>query len=74
MLKDKVEKYIHIDNEDLLEDLNALYIDSRYPGDMGLLPSGKPTQQEAKEFYDFAKQIFNEVGELLDVTIEDIRK
>ncbi|MBL4785883.1 MAG: HEPN domain-containing protein [Cohaesibacteraceae bacterium] len=55
MLKDKVEKYIQINNEDLLEDLNTLYIDSRYPGDMGLLPSGKPTQLEAKEFYDFAK-------------------
>lgn len=73
MLKDKVEKYIHIAHEDLLEDLNSLYIDSRYPGDMGLLPSGKPTQLEAQEFYDFAKQIFNEVCKLVNVTIDDIR-
>ncbi|MEA1981992.1 MAG: HEPN domain-containing protein [Campylobacterota bacterium] len=73
MLKDKVEKYIQISNEDLLEDLNTLYIESRYPGDMGLLPSGKPTHEEAKEFYDFAKQIFSEVCQLVNVTIEDIR-
>ena len=74
MLKDRVQMYIEIDNEDILEDLNALYIDSRYPGDMGLLPDGKPTQVEAKEFCIFAKQIFDEVCELLAITIEDIRK
>ena len=30
------------------------YIDSRYPGDMGLLPYGKPTLEDAKEFHEFA--------------------
>ena len=73
MLKDKVDKYIQIDEEDLLEDLNTLYIDSRYPGNMGLLPSGKPTHEEAEEFYKFAKQIFNNICELVNVTITDIK-
>jgi len=41
MLKDIIAEYITIHNEDVLEDLNTLYIDSRYPGDMGLLPDGK---------------------------------
>jgi HEPN domain-containing protein len=44
---------------DLLTDLDALYIDARYPGDLGLLPDGKPTLANAREFYDFARKIFN---------------
>lgn len=44
--------------EDYLHLLDELYIESRYPGDFGLLPSGKPTQQDAQEFYDFAKSIY----------------
>ena len=72
MLKDLVAKYISIENENILEDLNTLYIDSRYPGDLGLLPNGKPTLKEAKEFYDFANNIFNEVCDLLEITINDL--
>ena len=33
------------------------YIDSRYPGELGLLPDGKPSLEEAKGFYEFAKNI-----------------
>jgi len=73
MLKDKVEKYLTIDNEDLLEDLNTLYIDSRYPGDMGLLPSGKPTLEEAQEFTHFANQIFQEICDLLHINLIELQ-
>jgi HEPN domain-containing protein len=45
-------------NEDILIDLDDLYINTRYPGNFGLLPDGKPTLEEAKEFYDFALNIF----------------
>ena len=41
----------------LLQKINDLYIDSRYPGNLGLLPNGKPEVAEAKEFYEFALQI-----------------
>ncbi len=44
-------------NEDSLDSLNQLYIDARYPGDMGLLPDGKPSAKEANDFYQFAKMI-----------------
>ncbi len=71
MLKDRVEKYLAIDNEDMLEDLNTLYIDSQYPGDMGLLPSGKPTLKEAQKFTLFANQIFQEVSSLLNIKLEE---
>lgn len=42
---------------DLLYRLNELYVDSRYPGEMGLLPEGKPTKEEALQFCDFAEKI-----------------
>ena len=41
----------------LLQKINDLYIDSRYPGNLGLLPNGKPEVAEAKEFYEFAVRI-----------------
>jgi HEPN domain-containing protein len=47
---------------DLLTDLDALYIDARYPGDLGLLPDGKPTLENAHDFYDIAGKIFNLVN------------
>ena len=37
--------------------LNEIYIDSRYPGDLGLLPDGLPTKEQANEFIEYAKEI-----------------
>ncbi len=73
LLKSMVECYITIDDETILEDLNELYIESRYPGDMGLLPHGKPTLEDAREFYDFAKEIFERVCILLDISFQEIK-
>lgn len=73
LLKSMIEPYITVSDEDILEDLNELYIDSRYPGDMGLLPNGKPTLEDAKEFYAFAKDIFAQVCTLLDISIDEIK-
>ena len=53
--------------DDLIQLLDTLYIESRYPGDMGLLPYGKPTLKDAKEFYDFAQKLFDDVCQKLDV-------
>jgi HEPN domain-containing protein len=39
---------------DILIMHDQLYIDSRYPGEMGLLPGGKPSLSDATEFYRFA--------------------
>ncbi|RME57845.1 HEPN domain-containing protein [Candidatus Parcubacteria bacterium] len=53
-------KYVSIDIDiDLLTTLNDLYIDSRYPGNLGLLPKGKPSIADAQEFYELAKHIYN---------------
>ncbi len=46
-----------------LTDLDDLYIDSRYPGEQGLLPGGKPTVEDAEEFYRIAKYLYEGIKE-----------
>ncbi len=54
-----VYEYIDIFvNEEILSAFDDLYIDSRYPGNFGLLPYGKPTIEDAKEFYELAEDIY----------------
>ncbi|MFO7761666.1 MAG: HEPN domain-containing protein [Thermodesulfobacteriota bacterium] len=58
-LSGKVEPFIENEmDESLLKTLDLLYIGSRYPGDFGLLPDGKPSLQEAREFYSFAEKVY----------------
>ena len=45
---------------------DSVYITSRYPSDIGMIPTGKPTHQDAKEFYESAKKIFDEISKLID--------
>ncbi len=71
-LYNSLEKFIEIDYEQL-ELINELYIDSRYPGDMGLLPNGKPTVEDAKEFYDFASMIFRKVCIILEIELSEVQ-
>lgn len=51
--------------EDYLHLLDELYIDSRYPGDFGLLPNGKPSLEDAQEFYQFAKSVYAIIEKIL---------
>lgn len=60
-------------NITIVNKLDKLYMDSRYPGDMGLLPYGKPTVADAKEFYDFAQGIFNDVCDILEIDKTEIK-
>jgi HEPN domain-containing protein len=65
-LKSIVSKVINFDfDEDLLGLLNTLYVDSRYPGDLGLMPNGKPTLKDAKEFDALAIKVYKEVRAFL---------
>ena len=45
-------------DEDLIIALDSLYLESRYPGEFGLLPEGKPTLKQAQMFHDFANKIY----------------
>ena len=68
-----IEDIIEIDYSHL-ELINELYIDSRYPGDMGLLPHGKPTLGDAKEFYEFAQNTFDKVCKILEIDKREIMR
>ena len=68
-----VENQIEVD-EELLRLVNELYIESRYPGDMGLLPHGKPTIEDAREFHTFARNLFEQVCNLLEINKDTLRE
>jgi HEPN domain-containing protein len=51
---------------DTLDKLDKLYIDARYPSDLGLLPYGKPTLGNAKEFYNFAIEVYEKTKKFLE--------
>ena len=45
-------------DEDLLAIINDIYLESRYPGEIGLLDDGSmPTTEQANKFFAFAKDI-----------------
>ncbi len=46
-------------NEEILSAFDDLYIDSRYPGNFGLMPYGKPVLEDAEEFYALAEYIYD---------------
>lgn len=56
-----LQQYLTIEDKDMLDELDKLYIDSRYPGDLGLLPNGKPSIEKVNKFYEFAKEIYKSV-------------
>lgn len=58
-----IEDFFSIDNPGLLDTIDTLYIESRYPGNLGLLPDGKPSLDEAQEFYNFALDIVKTIKE-----------
>lgn len=49
-----------------LDALDSVYTSSRYPGEMGMIATGKPSPTESKELYESAKKIF----EIIYRTIE----
>ena len=56
---------VDVDME-VLTDLDDLYIESRYPGQLGLLPTGKPTLDDAKEFSQVARRIYEQIEQQLN--------
>jgi len=65
-LKSIVSKVKDFDfDEDLLGLLNTLYVDSRYPADLGLMPNGKPALADAYQFNTLAVKVYKEVRSFL---------
>lgn len=61
-----IQEYLIVDDKDMLDELDKLYIDSRYPGDLGLLPNGKPSMEKVRKFYLFAKNIYNAIKKKIE--------
>jgi HEPN domain-containing protein len=49
-------KDLEID-EDLLSVINETYLEDRYPGELGLLPDGMPSNKQVHDFLEFARDI-----------------
>jgi len=56
---------LEVDKE-ILTDLDNLYIESRYPGELGLLPNGKPTRDDAQRFHHFAQSLYEQIKRILE--------
>lgn len=53
-------------DEEVLYDLNRIYIDSRYPAMTGLTPYGRPEISDAAEYLGFSENVFNKILLILD--------
>lgn len=59
-------------DEDMFDKLDKLYIDTRYPSELGLMPFGKPTIEDARYFYKFAQDLYNKIKSFLENRSNDI--
>ncbi len=57
----------------LIEKMDKLYIDARYPGELGLLPDGKPTMADAHQFCACARSVHEQVEKALGSGPKDCR-
>jgi len=65
-LYDAISEYLDFElDECLLEKKDAVYTETRYPSDVGMLPDGKPSLSAAKELYEFADYIYNNTIKLM---------
>ena len=62
-LRNQTEQYISLKIESvLLNQLNELYTDARYPSDFGLLPGGKPPKELSQKMYGLAQEICDAIA------------
>ncbi|MCL5280014.1 MAG: hypothetical protein M1376_08925 [Planctomycetes bacterium] len=52
----------------LMEKMDKLCIDARQPGALGLLPDGKPTRADAREFKACAPSIYGQTKHALNLS------
>lgn len=60
LLFNKIRNFINFEVDlNALEKINEVYLDSRYPSEIGLLPYGQPSTKDTIEFVNFAKEILS---------------
>ncbi len=61
-----VKEQVEVNVEELtLAEISDIYIEARYPLELGLLPHGKPSVEDAKRFHEIAKTIYNDIVSFL---------
>ncbi len=69
LIKDRLAVEI---NELVLKEISDVYIEARYPGELGLLPYGIPTIEDVKRFYNVAQMVYSNTQEQLSQLEDDI--
>jgi HEPN domain-containing protein len=61
-----VRNYCKLDIDmQTLEEISEVYIDSRYPSELGLMPYGSLSVERASEFYNEAKNIYEQIKKIV---------
>jgi HEPN domain-containing protein len=60
LMPDAIKESLNI-SLDHLSGLSDIYIDTRYPSDLGLLPTGLPTKEDAEEIFQIASDIVQKI-------------
>lgn len=63
---------LEVDDE-RLDELNQIYLDTRYPADFGTLPNGTPSSKKAESFKVFADSVYKQVKKIIDDFRDDSR-
>lgn len=58
-------------DETELEMLDNVYTSSRYPGEIGLLSTGKPTLKESKDLYNIALKIYSIIVQSIETETDN---
>jgi HEPN domain-containing protein len=57
LLPGELKHELNVDEDNLLK-INEVYIESRYPSELGLLPSGFPTKEQAELIFEISSSIY----------------
>jgi len=58
-------------DEDVLDEMNQIYIEARYPSDFGLLPGGPPTGEIVERFITLATELYRFAERALGKTTQE---
>jgi HEPN domain-containing protein len=74
-IKNKLEEEVDTINikieEEIIDQINQVYIDTRYPADFGLLPEGNPSKEKIEKFIEEAESIYNQSEKIIEEYKDD---
>ncbi len=70
LLPEEIRSKIPLTEEEI-NLIDDIYIDTRYPGNFGLLPSGFPSQKQATKVLNISKKVFFTINEIVGGSYEN---